>query len=80
MNLKEMLTCFVDFREEVVTRRLKFQLNKARDRAHILVGLAIAVSNIDEIIKLIRSSKSPAEAKEDLMDREWNAKEVTIFN
>ena len=76
MNLKEMLTCFVDFREEVVTRRLKFQLNKARDRAHILVGLAIAVSNIDEIIKLIRSSKSPAEAKEDLMDREWNAKEV----
>ena len=76
MNLKEMLTCFVDFREEVVTRRLKFQLNKARDRAHILVGLAIAVSNIDEIIKLIRSSKSPAEAKEDLMDREWSAKEV----
>ncbi|MEC9414938.1 MAG: DNA gyrase subunit A [Pseudomonadota bacterium] len=76
MNLKEMLTCFVDFREEVVTRRLKFQLNKARDRAHILVGLAIAVSNIDEIIKLVRSSKSPAEAKEDLMDREWNAKEV----
>ncbi|MBJ65659.1 MAG: DNA gyrase subunit A [Rhodobiaceae bacterium] len=76
MNLKEMLTCFVDFREEVVTRRLKFQLNKARDRAHILVGLAIAVSNIDQIIKLIRSSKSPAEAKEDLMDREWSAKEV----
>ena len=77
MNLKEMLLCFIDFREEVVTRRLKFKLNKARDRAHILVGLAIAVSNIDEIIKLIRSSKSPAEAREDLMDREWPAKDVT---
>ncbi len=76
MNLKDMLTCFIDFREEVVTRRLKFKLNKARDRAHILVGLAIAVSNIDEIIKLIRSSKSPAEAREDLMDREWPAKDV----
>ena len=76
MKLREMLTCFIDFREEVVTRRLKFKLNKARDRAHILVGLAIAVSNIDEIIKLIRSSKSPAEAREDLMDREWPAKDV----
>ena len=72
-----MLLCFIDFREEVVNRRLKFKLNKARDRAHILVGLAIAVSNIDEIIKLIRSSKSPAEAREDLMDREWPAKDVT---
>jgi len=76
MTLKEMLNCFIDFREEVVTRRLKFQLNKARDRAHLLVGLALAVSNIDEIIKLIRSSKSPAEAREDLMDREWPAKDV----
>ena len=76
MKLREMLTCFIDFREEVVTRRLKFKLNKARDRAHLLVGLAIAVSNIDEIIKLIRSSKSPAEAREDLMDREWPAKDV----
>ncbi len=76
MKLREMLTCFIDFREEVVTRRLKFKLNKARDRAHLLVGLAIAVSNIDEIIKLIRSSKSPADAREDLMDREWPAKDV----
>ena len=58
LNLKELLECFLDFREEVVTRRIKFLLNKARDRAHILVGLAIAVSNIDEIIKLIRSSKT----------------------
>ncbi|MFL2844282.1 MAG: DNA gyrase C-terminal beta-propeller domain-containing protein, partial [Alphaproteobacteria bacterium] len=76
LNLKELLECFLDFREEVVTRRIKFLLNKARDRAHILVGLAIAVSNIDEIIKLIRSSKSPSDAKEKLMQKEWPAKEV----
>ena len=76
LNLKELLECFLDFREEVVTRRIKFLLNKARDRAHILVGLAIAVSNIDEIIKLIRSSKSPSDAKEKLMKKEWPAKEV----
>ena len=76
LNLKELLECFLDFREEVVTRRIKFLLNKARDRAHILVGLAIAVSNIDEIIKLIRSSKSPADAKEKLMKKEWPAKDV----
>jgi len=76
LNLKELLECFLDFREEVVTRRIKFLLNKARDRAHILAGLAIAVSNIDEIIKLIRSSKSPSDAKEKLMQKEWPAKEV----
>ena len=76
LNLKELLECFLDFREEIVTRRIKFLLNKARDRAHILVGLAIAVSNIDEIIKLIRASKSPSEAKEELMSKEWPAKEV----
>ena len=76
LNLKELLECFLDFREDVVTRRIKFLLNKARDRAHILVGLAIAVSNIDEIIKLIRSSKSPSDAKEKLMKKEWPAKDV----
>ena len=76
LNLKELLECFLDFREDVVTRRIKFLLNKARDRAHILVGLAIAVSNIDEIIKLIRSSKSPADAKEKLMKKDWPAKDV----
>ena len=76
LNLKELLECFLDFRQEVVTRRIKFLLNKARDRAHILVGLAIAVSNIDEIIKLIRSSKSPSDAKEKLMKKEWPAKDV----
>ena len=57
MNLKDLLAAFIAFREEVISRRTKFLLNKARDRAHILVGLAIAVANIDEVIKLIRASK-----------------------
>ena len=59
MNLKDLLTIFIAFREQVVTRRTKFLLNKARDRAHILVGLAIAVANIDEIIRVIRTSPDP---------------------
>ncbi len=73
MNLKDMLASFIAFREEVVSRRTKFLLNKARDRAHILVGLAIAVANIDEVIKLIRASKDAAEARDALMSREWPA-------
>ncbi len=73
MTLKDMLFAFVAFREEVVSRRTKFLLNKARDRAHILVGLAIAVANIDEVIKLIRGSKDAAEARDALMAREWPA-------
>ena len=73
MTLKDMLFAFVAFREEVVSRRTKFLLNKARDRAHILVGLAIAVANIDEVIKLIRGSKDANEAREALMAREWPA-------
>ena len=73
MNLKDMLTAFVAFREEVVSRRTKFRLGKARDRAHILVGLAIAVANIDEVIKLIRGSKDANEARDKLMEREWPA-------
>jgi DNA gyrase subunit A len=59
MNLKDLLTIFVAFREQVVTRRTKFLLNKARDRAHVLVGLAIAVANIDEVIRVIRTSPDP---------------------
>ena len=59
MTLKDLLVAFIAFREEVVSRRTKFLLGKARDRAHILVGLAIAVANIDEIIKLIRAAKDP---------------------
>ena len=73
MNLKDMLVAFVAFREEVVSRRTKFRLAKARDRAHILVGLAIAVANIDEVIRLIRTSKDANEARDRLMERDWPA-------
>jgi DNA gyrase subunit A len=73
MNLKDMLTSFIAFREEVISRRTKYLLGKARDRAHILVGLAIAVANIDEVIRLIRASKDANEAREALMGRDWPA-------
>jgi DNA gyrase subunit A len=73
MGLREMVTAFVDFREEVVVRRTKYELSKARDRGHVLVGLAIAVANIDEFIHIIRSSKDPSEARERLVAREWPA-------
>ena len=76
MNLKDLLTSFLAFREEVVSRRTKFLLNKARDRAHVLVGLAIAVANIDEIIRLIRASKDANEAREALVSRDWPARAV----
>jgi len=71
LGLKDMLTAFIDFREEVVIRRTRYELSKARDRAHVLVGLAIAVANIDEVIHIIRSSKDPAEARERLISRDW---------
>jgi DNA gyrase subunit A len=73
MGLRQLLELFVRFREEVVVRRTKFELNKARDRGHVLVGLAIAVVNIDEVIHIIRSSKDPAEARERLTARAWPA-------
>ncbi|KKC39446.1 DNA gyrase subunit A [Devosia epidermidihirudinis] len=76
MNLKEILEAFLTFREEVVTRRARFLLNKARDRAHILVGLAVAVANIDEVIALIRTAPDPATAREQLMTRRWPAQDV----
>jgi DNA gyrase subunit A len=79
MNLKDFLTLFVAFREEVITRRTKFLLNKARDRAHILVGLAIAVANIDEIIRVIRTSPDPNTARDTLMSRDWAAKDVATM-
>ncbi|KAB2826318.1 DNA topoisomerase (ATP-hydrolyzing) subunit A [Aliivibrio finisterrensis] len=71
-NLKEMLKCFVDHRREVVTRRTIFELRKARDRAHILEGLALALANIDEIIELIKNAPTPADAKQGLIDRGWD--------
>ncbi|UYO00097.1 MAG: DNA gyrase subunit A [Devosia sp.] len=76
MNLKQILDAFITFREEVVTRRARFLLNKARDRAHVLVGLAVAVANIDEIIALIRTAPDPATAREQLMTRRWPAADV----
>jgi DNA gyrase subunit A len=76
MTLKDLLTAFIAFREEVVSRRTKFLLGKARDRAHVLVGLAIAVANIDEVIALIRKAKDPNEAREGLMARDWPAKDM----
>jgi DNA gyrase subunit A len=76
LTLKDVLLAFVDFRESVVTRRTKFRLNKARDAAHLQVGLAIAVANIDEVIRLIRTSADAATAREALMAREWPAKDM----
>lgn len=76
LNLMDMLKAFISFREEVVTRRTKFLLNKARIRAHVLVGLAIAVANIDEVIALIRKAPDPATARAQLMERNWPAKDV----
>jgi DNA gyrase subunit A len=72
LNLKELLASFIDHRREVVTRRTVFELRKARERAHILEGLAVALANIDEIIELIKSSPSPAEAKDRMLARTFN--------
>jgi DNA gyrase subunit A len=79
MNLKDLLTSFIAFREEVVYRRTKYLLGKARDRAHVLVGLAIAVANIDAVIKLIRGAKDANEARDELMNRDWPARDVAAM-
>ena len=76
MNLRQMLTAFLAFREEVIARRSKFDLAKARARAHILVGNAVAVANIDEIIRIIRHSETPKDAKENLLSKAWPAKDM----
>jgi len=76
MNVRTMLEAFLGFREEVIARRSKFDLSKARDRAHILVGLATAVANIDEIIKMIRGSKNPKDARSSLLSRTWDAQSM----
>ncbi|MBS0510709.1 MAG: DNA gyrase subunit A [Proteobacteria bacterium] len=73
LNLKQMLVCFLEHRREVVTRRTIFELRKARDRGHILEGLAVALSNVDEIIALIKAAPTPADAKRELMAREWRS-------
>ncbi|MDP5135500.1 DNA gyrase subunit A [Rheinheimera baltica] len=79
LSLKEMLQCFVLHRREVVTRRTVYDLRKARDRAHILEGLAIALANIDEIIELVKTSASPAEAKAGLVQRGWKLGDVSAM-
>jgi DNA gyrase subunit A len=76
MGLKDALNCFITFREEVILRRARFELNKARDRAHLLVGLATAVANIDEVIRIIRASPDAATARVELMARAWPAEDV----
>ncbi|MGB3746542.1 MAG: DNA gyrase subunit A [Xanthobacteraceae bacterium] len=79
MNVKDLLTSFIGFREEVVYRRTKHLLGKARDRAHVLVGLAIAVTNIDAVIKLIRGANDANQAREELMNRDWPARDVAAM-
>src|SRR5215218_2345540 len=76
LNLKQFLDAFLRHRREVVTRRTVFELRKARDRGHILEGLAVALSNVDEVIALIRAAASPAEAKAQLMARFWRSQLV----
>ena len=79
LGLKDIIQAFIQFREEVITRRTKFELKKARDRAHILLGLVIAVSNLDEVVRIIRASASPAEAREALLARAWSVGEIMPY-
>jgi DNA gyrase subunit A len=79
MTLHDLISAFIAFREEVVTKRTKFLLNKARDRAHVLVGMAIAVANISEVIRLIRAAPDPATARAELMGRDWPAHDMTAL-
>jgi DNA gyrase subunit A len=79
LNLKDIIEAFVRFREEVITRRSKFELAKARERAHILLGLVIAVTNLDEVVRIIRGSASPAEARAALLAREWPVAEIAPY-
>lgn len=76
LNLKDFIFAFVEFREEVVSRRTRYLLNKARERAHVLCGLATAVANIDEVIRLIRTAPNPQSAHESLMARDWPAEDI----
>ncbi len=79
LNLRDIIASFVKFREEVITRRAKFELAKARDRAHLLLGLVIAVTNLDEVVRIIRGSASPAEARAALLAREWPIAEIAPY-
>lgn len=79
LTLRDIIESFVRFREEVITRRSKFELMKARERAHILLGLVVAVTNLDEVVKLIRGSASPAAAREKLLARTWPGEEIRPY-
>ena len=79
LSLKDIIEAFVRFREEVITRRSKFELNKARERAHILLGLVIAVTNLDEVVRMIRASASPTEARASLLARQWPVAEIAPY-
>jgi DNA gyrase subunit A len=79
LTLRDIIESFVKFREEVITRRAKHELLKARERAHILLGLVVAVTNLDEVVKLIRGSKTPAEAREKLLARDWPGEQIRPY-
>ncbi len=79
LTLKAVLQAFIDFREEVITRRTKFELNKARDRAHLMVGLVTAVANIDEVVAIIRGATSPAAAREALAAKKWDTTDILQY-
>ncbi|MDP1723194.1 MAG: DNA gyrase subunit A [Alphaproteobacteria bacterium] len=79
LSLRDIIANFLEFRVEVVTRRTRYELNKVRDRAHLLVGLVVAVANIDEIIDLIRKAPDPGVARQQLMERVWPAHDVEVF-
>jgi DNA gyrase subunit A len=79
LTLRDIIESFVKFREEVITRRSKHELLKARERAHILLGLVVAVTNLDEVVKLIRGSKTPAEAREKLLQRDWDGEQIRPY-
>ncbi|MBA2466957.1 MAG: DNA gyrase subunit A, partial [Sphingomonas sp.] len=79
LTLRDFIEAFVRFREEVITRRSKHELARARERAHILLGLVVAVTNLDEVVKLIRGSASPAEARDKLLAREWPGEQIRPY-
>ncbi len=79
LTLRDIVQSFIGFREEVITRRTKFELNKARDRAHILLGLVVAVSNLDEVVAIIRGSSNPADARAKLLTRDWPIGDIAQY-
>jgi DNA gyrase subunit A len=79
LSLRDIVQAFIQFREQVITRRTKYELNKARDRAHILLGLVVAVSNLDEVVAIIRGSSNPADARAKLLTRDWPIGDIAQY-